>query len=111
MFTTKQAWMYLETIWSYPVSIPGRNVTSRSGSHGLCGDIMKMWVDGTISDNTRRTLLTAIDHIPREKTLLYGPVLPFDVQPFGFVWPCTLEGARQRVEFCHQQAQLCMEET
>lgn len=96
--TLKAIWLYIAATWDNPVcnlideyeayTVPGLF------SSGICGSISRLNDVGYISTTQERSLMKRLQKHPNRESCLY-------------LWPRTLEGAKERAAFCRAQARRC----
>ena len=87
-----EAWEYAARLWDEPKATPGYEaiVHVQRDSFGLCVMLWKMFGEDLISFDLYSQMMSAVpEHGSR------------------FLWPTTLEGAKQRAAFCREQAEKC----
>jgi hypothetical protein len=88
-----EAWVYLAMMWNEEYQAK-RACVQRGGNTlpGLCDSVVYLKRCGHITTKIATAMLTAIAKEPPQGG------------QYGFVWPRTVEGARQRVQFCRRMA-------
>lgn len=104
--SSAEAWEYLAKLWSEPwkdckgfVSV---RVFKESLCYGLCGCLADMVQCNLLSRRTASNMLRSIEGrkgIPTK--------LPSGDITTGYIWPLTIEGAKERVSFCQAMAEKC----
>jgi hypothetical protein len=106
--TEKEAWLYMAEAWDRATLVVGSDlvrpcITFYLGSlghcSGLCGTVARMFGRGDIYGDLCRRIDSKIQSVMQESQCYY-------IGGFRFLFPHTLEGVRQRAEFCRQQAAL-----
>jgi hypothetical protein len=95
-----EAWSYLAKIWSEEYRVARGSVVKGGNTlPGLCDSVVYLKRCGLITAKMATAMLTALAKEP-----------PHGGQ-YGFVWPRTVEGARQRAAFCRRMARATAQRT
>jgi len=102
--TSAETWEYLAKLWSNPwlgcngfVSV---RVFDKSVCYGLCGCLTDMVESKLLSRRTASNMLRSIEKMEKG--------IPTKLPPgTGYLWPLTIEGAKERVAFCQAMAKKC----
>lgn len=100
MLTEKQAWEFLADLWTKATDVYGCTKVIFDGAKvsGLCPCINVMCYHADQID-------------PAVKRSMYGKLCEYansnNLSTGDWFWPTTPEGAKQRVEFCKTQGDLC----
>jgi hypothetical protein len=104
MMPEAEAWRYLQGLWEktdIPCVIVGTMLDNQDIRAGLCGCIHSMFQLDMIDRYVRSAMLDRITCLPGFL------VTPLPMDGVRFLWPISMEGARQRAEFCQQQVEEC----
>jgi hypothetical protein len=100
VMNTSKAWLHLEKMWNEQYQASRRGVVDEGVTlFGLCDSVVHLKWNGLITGKTAKGMLAALAKEP-----------PRGGQN-GWVWPRTVEGARQRALFCRQMAQATVRRT